>query len=122
MQQATIYEGRFVDQDQPRGWFNNPIEGFGPYIFNNIVARDYVVCGYTNNRYDRTTDTLLLESKTGMSNDVIYINCMVDVEWYKQMVHGNTVTFKGCLKYDHSVNQWYIHWIINTIKSTKKGW
>lgn len=119
MQQATIYEGRFVDQTQPRGWWNNPIEGFGPYMYSSIVAREYVVCGYTNSRYDRTTDTLLLESKTGMSNDVIYINFKVDVKTYEQMLHNKTVTFKGCLKYDHSVNQWYIHWTIDTIKKGK---
>ena len=112
MQQATIYEGKFIGHSKPIGWWDNPIEGFGPYIFHNIIARDYVVCGYTNSTYSGYTDTLWLESKTGMTNDVIRINFLTSVSAYEQFLHGKTLTFKGCTRYDHAVGQWYIHWVI----------
>lgn len=112
-QQAAIHEGKFISENQPVGWWGNPIEGFGPYLFNNIIARDYTVCGAwssTGNKY--SIDVLWLDSKTGMSNDIIKINFPCDKKVYEEFLLGKTLTFKGCLKYDFAVGQWYIHWLV----------
>lgn len=111
--QAALYEGRFITESQPVGWFGNPIEGYGPYLFNNIVAQDYTVCGAessTGSKY--CIDTLWLDSKTGDSSDVIKINFPCEIRVYEKYLLGKTLTFKGCMKYDFSVNQWYIHWLM----------